>query len=199
MLLAGHQSACVAVWNPADHVLWCLSAQQDSLKKANMKRENKAYSFKEQIIELELKEVSGYHTGCPPSFSNPLWVLSLLPLFCGSPTPSRGKHITLSGGNGGASFVFSTCGAVGSSPNPSSFGESKLHEMSSASRCLCLPSSQSNHQFHSSPLGCFVSRLLCLVCHIPASRLPASFPSLCFVHQAVGVRKAGIWSSGCYW
>ncbi|CAH2295310.1 eIF-2-alpha kinase activator GCN1 [Pelobates cultripes] len=33
-----------------------LSAQQDSLKKANMKRENKAYSFKEQIIELELKE-----------------------------------------------------------------------------------------------------------------------------------------------
>uniref|UniRef100_A0A670ZVW9 GCN1 activator of EIF2AK4 n=1 Tax=Pseudonaja textilis TaxID=8673 RepID=A0A670ZVW9_PSETE len=32
------------------------SAQQDSLKKANMKRENKAYSFKEQIIELELKE-----------------------------------------------------------------------------------------------------------------------------------------------
>ncbi|CAJ0964903.1 unnamed protein product [Ranitomeya imitator] len=34
------------------------SAQQDSLKKANMKRENKAYSFKEQIIELELKEGS---------------------------------------------------------------------------------------------------------------------------------------------
>lgn len=34
------------------------SAQQDSIKKANMKRENKAYSFKEQIIELELKEVS---------------------------------------------------------------------------------------------------------------------------------------------
>ncbi|XP_068094819.1 stalled ribosome sensor GCN1 [Hyperolius riggenbachi] len=32
------------------------SAQQDSLKKANMKRENKAYSFKEQIIEMELKE-----------------------------------------------------------------------------------------------------------------------------------------------
>lgn len=34
------------------------SAQQDSIKKANMKRENKAYSFKEQIIEMELKEVS---------------------------------------------------------------------------------------------------------------------------------------------
>uniref|UniRef100_A0A8C0L786 Stalled ribosome sensor GCN1 n=1 Tax=Canis lupus dingo TaxID=286419 RepID=A0A8C0L786_CANLU len=33
------------------------SAQQDSIKKANMKRENKAYSFKEQIIELELKEI----------------------------------------------------------------------------------------------------------------------------------------------
>ncbi|NXE34968.1 GCN1 kinase, partial [Ptilorrhoa leucosticta] len=32
------------------------SAQQDSMKKTNMKRENKAYSFKEQIIELELKE-----------------------------------------------------------------------------------------------------------------------------------------------
>ncbi|XP_069071140.1 stalled ribosome sensor GCN1 isoform X2 [Pleurodeles waltl] len=32
------------------------SAQHDSMKKANMKRENKAYSFKEQIIELELKE-----------------------------------------------------------------------------------------------------------------------------------------------
>lgn len=38
----------------------CFSAQQDSIKKANMKRENKAYSFKEQIIELELKEVSGW-------------------------------------------------------------------------------------------------------------------------------------------
>lgn len=46
-----------AVWNLAAHVLWCFSAQQDSIKKANMKRENKAYSFKEQIIELELKEV----------------------------------------------------------------------------------------------------------------------------------------------
>ncbi|XP_062399503.1 stalled ribosome sensor GCN1 [Sardina pilchardus] len=32
------------------------SAQQESVKKGNMKRENKAYSFKEQIIELELQE-----------------------------------------------------------------------------------------------------------------------------------------------
>uniref|UniRef100_A0AAY4DUK3 TOG domain-containing protein n=1 Tax=Denticeps clupeoides TaxID=299321 RepID=A0AAY4DUK3_9TELE len=32
------------------------SAQQESMKKGNLKRENKAYSFKEQIIELELQE-----------------------------------------------------------------------------------------------------------------------------------------------
>ncbi|XP_020492033.2 stalled ribosome sensor GCN1 [Labrus bergylta] len=32
------------------------SAQKESTKKANMKRENKAYSYKEQIIELELQE-----------------------------------------------------------------------------------------------------------------------------------------------
>ncbi|XP_073675995.1 stalled ribosome sensor GCN1 [Garra rufa] len=33
-----------------------MSAQQESTKKGNMKRENKAYSYKEQIIELELQE-----------------------------------------------------------------------------------------------------------------------------------------------
>lgn len=33
------------------------SAQKESTKKVNMKRENKAYSYKEQIIELELQEV----------------------------------------------------------------------------------------------------------------------------------------------
>uniref|UniRef100_A0A8C1DPP8 GCN1 activator of EIF2AK4 n=1 Tax=Cyprinus carpio carpio TaxID=630221 RepID=A0A8C1DPP8_CYPCA len=33
-----------------------MSAQQESTKKGNIKRENKAYSFKEQIIELELQE-----------------------------------------------------------------------------------------------------------------------------------------------
>uniref|UniRef100_A0A665VTG2 GCN1 activator of EIF2AK4 n=1 Tax=Echeneis naucrates TaxID=173247 RepID=A0A665VTG2_ECHNA len=32
------------------------SAQKESTKKVNMKRENKAYSYKEQIIELELQE-----------------------------------------------------------------------------------------------------------------------------------------------
>uniref|UniRef100_A0A8C5HZY1 TOG domain-containing protein n=1 Tax=Gouania willdenowi TaxID=441366 RepID=A0A8C5HZY1_GOUWI len=32
------------------------SAQKESTKKGNMKRENKAYSYKEQIIELELQE-----------------------------------------------------------------------------------------------------------------------------------------------
>ncbi|TRY60563.1 hypothetical protein DNTS_026976 [Danionella cerebrum] len=39
-----------------------LSAQQESTKKGNMKRENKAYSFKEQIIELELQEVREQET-----------------------------------------------------------------------------------------------------------------------------------------
>lgn len=54
----GEAKGTGAVLKLADHSLCCFSAQQDSIKKANMKRENKAYSFKEQIIELELKEVS---------------------------------------------------------------------------------------------------------------------------------------------
>lgn len=54
----GRLRGLVAVLKLTDHSLCCFSAQQDSIKKANMKRENKAYSFKEQIIELELKEVS---------------------------------------------------------------------------------------------------------------------------------------------
>lgn len=57
-MAGGRQKGLVAVAKLADPLLWCFSAQQDSIKKANMKRENKAYSFKEQIIELELKEVS---------------------------------------------------------------------------------------------------------------------------------------------
>lgn len=38
-------------------ILFCARTQQETTKKANLKRENKAYSFKEQIIDLELKEV----------------------------------------------------------------------------------------------------------------------------------------------
>lgn len=57
-MAAGRLKGLVAVSKLDDHLLWYFSAQQDSMKKANMKRENKAYSFKEQIIELELKEVS---------------------------------------------------------------------------------------------------------------------------------------------
>lgn len=37
------------------------SARKES-KKVNMKRENKAYSYKEQIIELELQEVTHRHS-----------------------------------------------------------------------------------------------------------------------------------------
>lgn len=38
----------------------CCSAQRESTNKANMKRENKAYSYKEQIIEMELQEVMSF-------------------------------------------------------------------------------------------------------------------------------------------
>lgn len=57
-MAGGKLKVLAAVLKLADHLLCSFSAQQDSIKKANMKRENKAYSFKEQIIELELKEVS---------------------------------------------------------------------------------------------------------------------------------------------
>lgn len=57
-MASGRLKGLLAILKLADRLLWCFSAQQDSIKKANMKRENKAYSFKEQIIELELKEVS---------------------------------------------------------------------------------------------------------------------------------------------
>lgn len=36
------------------------SAQKESTNKANMKRENKAYSYKEQIIEMEIQEVMSF-------------------------------------------------------------------------------------------------------------------------------------------
>ncbi|XP_063049670.1 stalled ribosome sensor GCN1 [Engraulis encrasicolus] len=50
-----------AIMNTPDGELYDKSiiqsgVQQESVKKGNMKRENKAYSFKEQIIELELQE-----------------------------------------------------------------------------------------------------------------------------------------------
>uniref|UniRef100_A0A8C4ZPD5 GCN1 activator of EIF2AK4 n=1 Tax=Gadus morhua TaxID=8049 RepID=A0A8C4ZPD5_GADMO len=38
------------------HSPWSPSAQQESTKKGSIKRENKAYSYKEQIFELELQE-----------------------------------------------------------------------------------------------------------------------------------------------
>lgn len=52
---------CCLIWHLFTPVLLllyaCRSAQKESTKKANIKRENKAYSYKEQIIELELQEV----------------------------------------------------------------------------------------------------------------------------------------------
>lgn len=36
----------------------------ESVKKANLKRENKAYSYKEQIIEMELQEVKCLQRHC---------------------------------------------------------------------------------------------------------------------------------------
>lgn len=64
VIVGGRLTGRVAVLKLTDHLLCCFSAQQDSIKKANMKRENKAYSFKEQIIELELKEVSARRHCC---------------------------------------------------------------------------------------------------------------------------------------
>lgn len=45
------------LFTPVSPLLTCCSAQKENTKKVNMKRENKAYSYKEQIIELELQEV----------------------------------------------------------------------------------------------------------------------------------------------
>lgn len=51
----------LSVWHfltLVDRIYTSCSAQKESTKKVNMKRENKAYSYKEQIIELELQEVT---------------------------------------------------------------------------------------------------------------------------------------------
>lgn len=74
-MAGGRLKGLVAVLNLADHLLWCFSAQQDSIKKANMKRENKAYSFKEQIIELELKEVGTWRPHTRGGLRRVSWVI----------------------------------------------------------------------------------------------------------------------------
>jgi len=81
----GRLKGLVAGWNLADHPLWCFSAQQDSIKKANMKRENKAYSFKEQIIELELKEVGVRRPQAGPLGHPDPWHAPLTSLLCPAP------------------------------------------------------------------------------------------------------------------
>lgn len=53
------------LFTPVFLLYTCFSAQKESTKKVNMKRENKAYSYKEQIIELELQEVVwSYYQHC---------------------------------------------------------------------------------------------------------------------------------------
>lgn len=85
-MAGGKLKGLVARWNLVDHPLWCFSAQQDSIKKANMKRENKAYSFKEQIIELELKEVGMRRPQASPLGHPDLWHIPLTsPLSPGPP------------------------------------------------------------------------------------------------------------------
>ena len=45
------------LFNPVFHLYTRCSAQKESTKKTNIKRENKAYSYKDQIFELEFQEV----------------------------------------------------------------------------------------------------------------------------------------------
>lgn len=63
-LTSNRQNFLLSVWHLFAFIFRlyaCCSAQKESTKKVNMKRENKAYSYKEQIIELELQEVKCTH------------------------------------------------------------------------------------------------------------------------------------------